>query len=1018
MIAGGTRGDGARYLADHLSSVEHNEVAELSASRGLVNDDDVHAALRELRAAGRTLRTNRPIHHVHADPPPDQPDWTPAQWERYWEQYEREFRLTRAPFFEVEHIKQGDHPGPRRHVHRVYLSRGDDGRVVDFSFDRPRREKVSRIVEFEFHQPFIKGAHNKAVHGTLIRDGRADVANAMERAGLLEGPRPVAKTPAERQQEGRTGVLKKDVAAAAFLSWSLSKDAPGFVNAMRQQGYGVAQGDKATIIVDRTGNIHRLPQMVASGAKAAGQNPIKATEVRDRLAGLDLPAVTGAKADAATMRALFGDVDLALEADLGRPAVDLADVALDLDLELVAPAPLSAIQENAHVERTLGLSAAGVPAEPGVTPAVPEPERTATADAGERHDQADRHQDGSPHVAAGAEAQRTEPERRDPRQAGPADAGGRRYDDGDRRHPGGPGEDRRGAGRPGPQGTAHLVGSERDLAGRGRDDAGYRNPGREDRPADRPERAAVDGRGHHRGDQAHPGAPAGQVTGRIVGVIAGSGTRAALPPVEHQEQAGGCGQSESRRRWIAGLAYGADHVPAGLIAAAEAMWTVGQPDGALKVRLRDDLGHLTDNGSAITWSAGQGVATDNETAIAAMLDAVQARGWESVTLTGDDSFLRAAALECARRGIGVENQEPDLRTLVEQESQRIEEERQRQAEQAAERERENERIRAMARKPDAPMSTEERRRFQQALDDQRRQRAAQHHSAQRPLGPAEQARQDSSSTDAGSKEAAQHDPVAAAFLEHAEKAAQRMPPEAFFKWVDTAAATLPPATRAQVAEMVQADQRLSRPVAEALRVVGTVDAVRAAQAGPAGQSSRAITAAVAALPPPLRDRLADTLATIADRLEEASDPKRGMARALAGAVDTTVQRLAVQQPKEPLAGQQQDRRQPRDVVDLAGRWFETERAVRRDRSIEAERAERAMRREFIEALRGLSDAERAKVERRLDERDLGLFHQATAEADQVRVRTWREQSDARRAALDLHQPQDPEQDPDVPSGPK
>ena len=288
MIGGATRGTGGRALARHLANEAKNDQVVPGPSRGLLSDPaDAYALQRELERIQAHVRTRRPIHHVHCDPPVGLAAERSAEVQAaYWKAYEREFGLGRAPFYSRIHVKGG-----REHEHRVYGLGRPDGSVVDLSFDFARREKVARLVEFEFGLPWTPGKHNRAVIAAFEREGRPEIATAMQVSGLDTMTRPVAPlTPRERAQQERTAVRKADVAAAAFAAWKATGTGADFAAALRAAGLDLRQGDKAPVIVDFSGSVHRAAQLVSTGAKAAGEESIRAKNFRERLEGMDLAA--------------------------------------------------------------------------------------------------------------------------------------------------------------------------------------------------------------------------------------------------------------------------------------------------------------------------------------------------------------------------------------------------------------------------------------------------------------------------------------------------------------------------------------------------------------------------------------------------------------------------------------------------------------------------------------------------------------------------------------------------------
>ena len=218
MIAGATRGAGGVALARHLLATKAGQQVLVMPSRGLAAET-LKDQIAELVADAAHGRTDRPVHHIHVDPPPEaaNPNEIIATFLRH---YEAEFGLKENQRCGVFHRKND-----RQHAHVVYSLVGETGRVADLRHEYARREKISRITEHECGLPFVRGKHNRAVHKVLLSEGRADVAAAMEAAGLLSGKRPVAhSTPRQRAQAERTAVPLDHIRNAAFAAWRTSDD--------------------------------------------------------------------------------------------------------------------------------------------------------------------------------------------------------------------------------------------------------------------------------------------------------------------------------------------------------------------------------------------------------------------------------------------------------------------------------------------------------------------------------------------------------------------------------------------------------------------------------------------------------------------------------------------------------------------------------------------------------------------------------------------------------------------------
>lgn len=200
-----------------------------------------------------------------------------------------------------------------------------DGRVASLSHEYARREKVSRIVEFECGLPWTKGKHNRAVHAALMGEGREDVAAAMEAGGLLGGSRPVAdQTPRERAQAERTEIPLADVRSAALAAWRVSDSAAAFVIALSEHGLHLAAGDRGAVVVDRSGSTHSLTRILSAAARAEGGR-ITAADVRQRLASESSQPIEEVTRNAGPQESQPGSYARPVAAgDLAGPIIDLS----------------------------------------------------------------------------------------------------------------------------------------------------------------------------------------------------------------------------------------------------------------------------------------------------------------------------------------------------------------------------------------------------------------------------------------------------------------------------------------------------------------------------------------------------------------------------------------------------------------------------------------------------------------------------------------------------------------------
>ena len=293
MIGGATSGSGGKALGRHNANTDLNAEVRAGASRGLMSDGIVEQ-VAELTELATSSGYKNPIRHVYASPPPGA-EWGEKEWKSYWTLYEKVQGLGGCIFSEAIHDKPGDMDRPE-HRHRVYLALTERGTLVRNGHDYAKQEAVSRITEFDTGQNFTKGAHNIRAATIAQQLGREDVAEAMRKAGLLNGQRARSSlSPEQRKQQERTGISKASVATATFDAWHRSDNGQAFVAALSEQGITLARGDKCIVVIDQSGNTHALNRLLNSAAKANGGDAPKAQMIASRLDGLELPTVAEAK---------------------------------------------------------------------------------------------------------------------------------------------------------------------------------------------------------------------------------------------------------------------------------------------------------------------------------------------------------------------------------------------------------------------------------------------------------------------------------------------------------------------------------------------------------------------------------------------------------------------------------------------------------------------------------------------------------------------------------------------------
>lgn len=283
MLSGATRGAGGAALARHLLSTKFGQHVRLVEPRFLASAD-LGGQLRELVADAAHGRTDRPVYHLHVDPP--------LGWDRpetistFLRHLEREFGLEDQPRAGVLHSKNG-----REHAHIVYSLVRQDGRIVDLSHDYRRREKVAVLTAAELNLPPPPIPRPRTVARALMQEGRSHVIAWMRQHYALGASLRLSElSPERRHIQQRTDIPAVDMRAVLAAAWPPTSPLE-FQLALRRAGLSLAVGDKALVIVDSTGTAHALNRELRAACRAAGVEPPKAAAVHKALQGLRLPPV-------------------------------------------------------------------------------------------------------------------------------------------------------------------------------------------------------------------------------------------------------------------------------------------------------------------------------------------------------------------------------------------------------------------------------------------------------------------------------------------------------------------------------------------------------------------------------------------------------------------------------------------------------------------------------------------------------------------------------------------------------
>ncbi|BBA34512.1 uncharacterized protein sS8_2561 [Methylocaldum marinum] len=255
LVTGKERGD-ALQLAHYLLAMRDNDHVELHEVRGFVSDDLIEA-FREADAIATGTRCTNHLFSISFNPPETE-RVSVKDFEAAIEKAESRLGLDGYARAIVFHEKNG-----RRHAHVVW-SRIDPSQMkaINLPFYKTRLNEVSKELFLE--------------HGWRLPDGYRDKTRR----------NPLNFTLAEWQQAGR---CKQDLKALKMTfreCWSVSDNRASFAQALEEQGYVLACGERGHVAVDFHGEIYAISRQTGQKTKA----------VKEKLGDAkDLPSVDQAK---------------------------------------------------------------------------------------------------------------------------------------------------------------------------------------------------------------------------------------------------------------------------------------------------------------------------------------------------------------------------------------------------------------------------------------------------------------------------------------------------------------------------------------------------------------------------------------------------------------------------------------------------------------------------------------------------------------------------------------------------
>lgn len=257
MILVGSQRSGATALADHLLNTRDNDHVEVVSLDGFMSDD-LHGALQEAQAIAQATKCKQYLFSLSLNPPTDQAT-TQQDFEDAADQVAEKLGLKDQPRAMVIHEKEG-----RRHAHVVW-SRIDPEKIkaINLPFYKSRLRDVSRDLYLD--------------HGWDLPDGLQ----------IYGGKNPLNFTLAEWQQAKRYGLDPREIKQQFRQAWDRSDSLVGLKNALSEQGYALARGDRRGLVaVDIHGEVYSL-------ARYAG---VRTKDVRAKCGnGDELPGVAEAK---------------------------------------------------------------------------------------------------------------------------------------------------------------------------------------------------------------------------------------------------------------------------------------------------------------------------------------------------------------------------------------------------------------------------------------------------------------------------------------------------------------------------------------------------------------------------------------------------------------------------------------------------------------------------------------------------------------------------------------------------
>lgn len=257
MILKASQRSGTRQLADHLLNTEQNEHVDIYELRGFMAED-LTGALQEIQAqAQANKKIKKPLFSMSLNPPIGK-NASVADFVDAASRIEKSLGLTGQPRAIVFHEKEG-----RRHAHVVWSRIDEKLKAIKIPYFKMKLMDISRDMYLQHGWDLPKGLQNKQNRETTNFN--------------------LSEWQTAKRQEINPKALKAHIQKL----WQQSDNLKSFQNALKENGFILAKGQKRSfVLVDTEGEVRALSRTLS----------IKTKEIKAKLGNSEeLPDIEQAK---------------------------------------------------------------------------------------------------------------------------------------------------------------------------------------------------------------------------------------------------------------------------------------------------------------------------------------------------------------------------------------------------------------------------------------------------------------------------------------------------------------------------------------------------------------------------------------------------------------------------------------------------------------------------------------------------------------------------------------------------